>query len=753
MLQPNGPTSQNMSSGQNNQGYASAAQGGNGGHNQQGYQDRYAQQDGNQNMQDDVNGSTPWYIQDAKVQAEDGEVPPPVFSSQPRTSMSLPGRRGSMLQQQVCRMDYGIDPVNLLCDRLSTWRVSIKTLVKMFKSIHDAESKSSKGYCNASKNFALPSETDPNKFVHSGGIQDVWLAFKNYSLEEGTLRQDYVHYIERALLPGLRGIKTDIKTMIGSIRKDPELRNQKLYDSRLTVDRLVSRLDKNLKTITQVPEQADQIGDPLLLSQGKQSIKTLYDQENTLHDQMLNLQQEVCVFEQNVVESLRLVFQEFKKFRLESKIDSPSLVNDIEAKFNAIRPQTEWKDFVQRNQFNLVREDATYKSDRLISYPNQNHHLVQPIKEGPLERKSALRKSWVEGFYILSPAGFLHGYKSPDMFYEDPMNPESTVFLPRTKFSTDNTDEDGTFELRGKDAQVTLGLEKTFIFRAINDRDLNRWLKNITQCMERYKPMPMLPGPEYSDESSMAGYQQNNRDSRYMGSNNQQGQNQQAYQNGQYQKQQQQQQNNNSNARYQQTEPRQQVSNSANDRGGYVSNAQQEGNSYHRTAQYTEENYPVRGTSAYSETRHGGQNVGQTARQNNAGHRQQGSQNVSMDTTAATISTAQTPDERTATFSPFLTDRFDQSPPAPPKKEEIDEEQSLTEDGDEHYTSSEELGSQTMDDNDDNWDTLPDDGRAATTNNTTNTTTTTQKHSCQPQIVEPQNATEDQGVFKRYLGI
>ncbi|KAI7862827.1 hypothetical protein BDF14DRAFT_1735305, partial [Spinellus fusiger] len=439
--------------------------------------------------------NTPWYSQG---NAQTDREPPPVFSSQPRGGMTTLGRRGSVLQQRVCRMEAGIDPVDLLCDRLGTWRLSIKSLVKLFKSIHQVESKCAKGYCNSSKDITTPLEHGPGHFLETGGLQEIWLALKDYAIDNGTTHQDYVNFIDRAILPGLRGIKADIKAMITSIRRDSDLKNGDLYQSRLTVDKLVARLDKSIKSMSYTTlDSSHATADPVLCSQAvNHAIVNLHEQENILHNSILDLQKEMSLFDQKIVQSLQLVFCQFQEFQLENNIESPDLITEIVDKLNAIQPQTEWNEFVHRHQLHLVKENAAFKSEWEIQYPNKDHLLSRVIKAGALERKSSILKQWGEEFYVLSPAGYLHGYKSFSHFLENALSPECSIFLPQTSFDMDEIDEldedCNEFELRGKDGQGKISLEKTFCFRAMNNQDFVEWIQCIHKIMERFKPVPLL---------------------------------------------------------------------------------------------------------------------------------------------------------------------------------------------------------------------------------------------------------------------
>ena len=106
------------------------------------------------------------------------------------------------------------------------------------------------------------------QFMESNGMQDVWLSFRNYSVEESVRHQDYVNYLDRSVLPSLQSIKKDIKTILKAINNDKNLRTTSLYDGRRRMDALVSQLDSAIQYNRQMPHTAYQRQDPLLINCG-----------------------------------------------------------------------------------------------------------------------------------------------------------------------------------------------------------------------------------------------------------------------------------------------------------------------------------------------------------------------------------------------------------------------------------------------------------------------------------------------------
>lgn len=280
------------------------------------------------------------------------------------------------------------------------------------EDFRDVERKAANGYCKATRTVVVPFRDATGQFMESGGIQEVWNTFRGFSMDEGIRHQDFVDYIDRSVLPGLQSVKRDVKAMLKSIIKDKRLRSTHLYHRRMQTDQLVSKLDSIIHADSQMPDTAYRHPDPLLVNCAVyQSYKVMNDEENTLHDNVLNLQREMALFEQGIIENCRGICQRLLDFRVNNNMEDGSVFGSVITAFNQLGPDTEWRQFYRRNKYHLISEKAPYKSDQDIQYRNQHDELVQPIKVGLLERKTGVMRNWTEGLYVLTP-GKLYMHES-----------------------------------------------------------------------------------------------------------------------------------------------------------------------------------------------------------------------------------------------------------------------------------------------------------------------------------------------------
>ncbi|KAI8981666.1 hypothetical protein BDF20DRAFT_862594 [Mycotypha africana] len=435
----------------------------------------------------------PWTDRQDNLNLEPGQDPPPTFSAQPRRLSTL-RHPGNAKTKQIYRMDNCLHPVDILCTRLESWRIAIKNMVQLFKKIAAVEAQTAKGYINASKVVAVPFENSNGQFLEPGrgGVQDVWASLRDYTMQHGILRHESAGYIEKSVIPSLRAIKEDIRQMIASISKDKGLKNSHIFDGRMHVDRQITRLDKGIQHFQRAPLQANESEDPFMLNLSIiHSIRGLCDRENELHDNIITLQKETGIFEQKIIENVRHTIHNFQEWRIQNKLEVPDYLARVMDHFDQVKPGTEWNEFIRRNQYNLLSENSSYKTEQMVDYPNKNSRYCRAVKVGPLHHKSgASVRGWVEGMYILTPAGFLHGYKTPQQFQNNPTAPSYSIFVPHCNL--DRNDSDDSIELRGKEKRSALGLGTHHVFRARNRRETQEWFDALAHTCDQFRAVPLL---------------------------------------------------------------------------------------------------------------------------------------------------------------------------------------------------------------------------------------------------------------------
>ncbi|KAI8976135.1 hypothetical protein BDB01DRAFT_368331 [Pilobolus umbonatus] len=236
----------------------------------------------------------------------------------------------------------------------------------------------------------------------------------------------------------------------------------------------------------------------------------VYRHENKIHETVLRLQRETLVSEEQLVEEFRRLCQKIYKIREESALGVDQGLENIMRTFDNIKMDSDWHNFAQQHNEQLVSENAAFRHPDQLQYPNHSHALLQPIFAAHMERRSNLLHEWKENIYVLTPAGFLHEYKDNGRNY--PSKPDNTLFIPHYKVSSLSTNlhHNLVFQLQphassrnmlhsqghttfipkqwrsSKQRWGVVHDRWTWTLRAKSAADMELWVRYLTNTSERY---------------------------------------------------------------------------------------------------------------------------------------------------------------------------------------------------------------------------------------------------------------------------
>lgn len=154
-----------------------------------------------------------------------------------------------------------------------------------------------------------------------------------------------------------------------------------------------------------------------------------------------------------------------------------------------VQPTTEWIAFAARTD-HLLDPDTPLRNPEHISYPGKDDPSVIPVHQGILERKHRFTKSYKEGFYVLTPAGYLHEYRSSDLSRNP--HPELSLFLPECTLGAPSTvsSRSHKFHLEtGKKSSGGMPFQNhlEYSFRARSHDEMMEWWNDAKQLSKVYR--------------------------------------------------------------------------------------------------------------------------------------------------------------------------------------------------------------------------------------------------------------------------
>ena len=163
-----------------------------------------------------------------------------------------------------------------------------------------------------------------------------------------------------------------------------------------------------------------------------------------------------------------------------------AMYGDMVGTAQRIPPDFEWNKFLQRNGTLMIDPSAPKRTLSNISFPNQNHASTKPLIAGTLERKSRAMgalSGFKTGYYVVTPAKYLHQYDDDDDFRKDP-TPDLSLYLPDCVFGSPSGEK---FNIKGKDVsggkvKSKMATTHEFNFKAHTPADAEKWWSIIREA-------------------------------------------------------------------------------------------------------------------------------------------------------------------------------------------------------------------------------------------------------------------------------
>lgn len=285
------------------------------------------------------------------------------------------------------------------------------------------------------------------------------------------------------VLPILERLHSEIKN------KTKEIRSGASKTSKL-VDKAKGVTQKHIELLGQYSASYDAVGggkidpahDPYILRRGvSHRLNKQIIEENNHRQDLLVVQNSFLQFETHVLQTIQNALGQFLQFMGGQAERQRTMYADMVSSAQNIPDDYEWLSFAVRNESVLINPDTPPKSIEHTSFPNQDHAAVKPIIEGTIERKSrAALKGYSGGYYVVTPAGYMHGFKDNDDYRHEP-SPDFTLYLPD---STIGGIDGSKFNVKGKDVSggkvgSAFSISSDFNFKAGTASEAEKWWTTI----------------------------------------------------------------------------------------------------------------------------------------------------------------------------------------------------------------------------------------------------------------------------------
>jgi len=377
-------------------------------------------------------------------------------------------------------------PSDILIDRFTEWKSITKSLISYFEGIADIENNTSKELYKLGGVIQVPFRQG-NQFLGEGGMQDVFFGIREKTRAIADHHANLAKTVEMSIVQHLQKLRAEIKAHIRNIQLDTGKLANSVAKERELSTKVITDLARSITMLKNTPMSVSSKEDPWLANMivARQLAKQVQE-ENALQKSIIIMQQNSAHFEEGVVRALQTAWETFDNWagRMSAQVQESWQMMGVQMK--SVQPNTEWIAFAARSD-HLLDPETPLRNPEHINYPGKDDPSVIAINTGMLDRKKRFTKSYSEGFYVLTAAGYLHEHTSSDVTKHP--EPRLSIFLPNCTLGapTGVHARSHKFSITlGKGKGISLGRSDGYTLRARSHDELMEWWNDCKQLSKVY---------------------------------------------------------------------------------------------------------------------------------------------------------------------------------------------------------------------------------------------------------------------------
>ncbi|KFY20077.1 hypothetical protein V491_04007 [Pseudogymnoascus sp. VKM F-3775] len=338
----------------------------------------------------------------------------------------------------------------LLEERLRAWKHAVGYLEEYISATEKAQKAHAKEYEKVLKSIQDPLKEGSHFDQSLGGIAGL---FENMRVNTESLANSHLETeknLKGTVLPILERLHKEIKNKSKEISSGVGKAAKEIEKSRNTTQKHIELLGQQSAAAESSGSKVNSHDDPYITQRGiyYRLHKQILEENNNRQD-LISVQENFAAFEHHVVEVIQQAMASFVQYVGGQVQRNQNAYTDMLTTVQRIPPDFEWNGFKQREADVLVDPTSAPRTIEGVTFPNQNHKSTQPLLEGTLERKSRniLSSGYSTGYYAITNALYLHGFKDNDNIRKDP-EPEISIYLPDAVVGVPNGEK---FHVKGKD--------------------------------------------------------------------------------------------------------------------------------------------------------------------------------------------------------------------------------------------------------------------------------------------------------------
>ncbi|KAJ5661986.1 uncharacterized protein N7477_009602 [Penicillium maclennaniae] len=388
-------------------------------------------------------------------------------------------RRTSMSDDEAIPQTDSSETTNLLIERLRAWKHMCGNLEDYVNACAKVAKSQSKDHEKILKTVSEPLKESHHFSSSEGGITSLFESMRNNSQGMVNMYLDTEKNLKGTVIPILERLHKEIKNKSKELKTGAAKGAKAVEKARQTTQKHIELLGQNAASYdASAYNKIEQHHDPYIIKRGiNHRLNKQVTEENNHRNDILAVQESFQQFEAHVLQTAQGALDQFFQF-MGGQLD---------------RQRTMYADVLgaaQRIPRISINPDSPPRTLSSITFPNMDHKSTRPLIEGSLERRSrAMIKGYSTGYYVVTPAKYLHEFKSDDDFQKDP-TPELSLYLPDCIVGA----IDGVkFNVKGKDVSSgkvgnAFHTNTELSFKAHTPNDAEKWWSVIKDATRQSAP-------------------------------------------------------------------------------------------------------------------------------------------------------------------------------------------------------------------------------------------------------------------------
>ncbi|OJD13855.1 hypothetical protein AJ78_05726 [Emergomyces pasteurianus Ep9510] len=368
----------------------------------------------------------------------------------------------------------------ILYKRLQAWKHMCGYLETYISTTHKVQRSQSKELEKILK--SLPDSLDEAAHFSDSksGVTGLFANLRTNTTAIANLHLETEKTLKSTVLPILENLHQEIKAKAKELQNGAAKAAKQVEKARSVTQTHVEMLGQYTAAFeSSTGGKLEPAHDPYILWRGtNHRLNKQVIEENNHLQEMLQVQNSFVTFESHILRTMQNAISQFSQCMNDQSDRQRQMYADMADAAQQIPPDFEWADFCARNKDSLLDPKTTPRSISDATFPNQEHPATEAVIKGILDRKSrAIIKGYNSGYYAVTPAGYLHGFKDNDDYRHEP-TPDISLYLPDC---TVGHSDGHKFTIKGKDVSggkvgQAFATTTEFSFKADSKGDAERWL-------------------------------------------------------------------------------------------------------------------------------------------------------------------------------------------------------------------------------------------------------------------------------------